>query len=301
MVGPAFVAQQLPGEDDVLDGDRFAVGEFGRGIDVEGHVAALRIGLDRAGDQAVKRERLVIAARHQALDHVAADRRRGDSFDDERIEAVECAEHALHQAAALGRGRIGIGQAGETRGQCRLAMHGDGVSGLGDLRPGGGVAENSRAEQHGAPGRGPAQCGATEGTTEGGKRGHGDNTTRRLEVMSGTSNEWGHVSYHIARVPRTRSSRVSVPQVLALITSSIFSNGPTSPFSAVSPASLASVRRSRGVSAVIGGLLLVSTAMPRNNRSCRMRSQPMIMCTRAQRCVDAPHCDAQFGRGTLAL
>src|SRR5262249_50950315 len=52
----------------------------------------------------IKRKRLVIAARHQALDHVAADRRRCDALYDERIEAVEGAEHALYQAAALGCG-----------------------------------------------------------------------------------------------------------------------------------------------------------------------------------------------------
>ncbi len=152
-------------------------------VDVEGHVAALRVGLDRAGDQAVERERLVVAARHQAFDHVAADRRRSDTSDDEGIEAVEGAEHALHQAAALGRVRVGVGQAGEACRQRGLAMHRQRMSSfrrlsLGEL--GGDLgAEQRGAEQHGAPGRG-----SSGGTTEGKKRGHGDNATRRLEVMT---------------------------------------------------------------------------------------------------------------------
>ncbi len=72
MIGPALVAQELPGKDDVLGGHRLAVGKPRRRIEHEGDVAAFRVGLDRAGDQPVERERLVEAARHQALDHVAA-------------------------------------------------------------------------------------------------------------------------------------------------------------------------------------------------------------------------------------
>ena len=82
------------------------------GIEREGDVAARGVGLDRAGDQPVERERLVVAARHQAFDHVAADRLQRDAPDDQGIEAVEGAEHAVHQAAALGRGRIGIAAVG---------------------------------------------------------------------------------------------------------------------------------------------------------------------------------------------
>ena len=108
MVGPAFVAQQLPGEDHVVGRDRLAVRETRGGVEREGDVAALGVGLDRAGDQPVERERLVVAARHQALDHVAADGPQREPLDDQGIEAVEGAEHAVHQAAALGRGRIGV-------------------------------------------------------------------------------------------------------------------------------------------------------------------------------------------------
>ena len=102
VVRPAFVAQQLPGEDHVVGRHRLAVGEARRRIEREGDVAALGVGLDAVGEQAVERERLVIAARQQALDHVAADIGGGQAFDDERIEAVEGAEHALHQRPPLG-------------------------------------------------------------------------------------------------------------------------------------------------------------------------------------------------------
>ena len=115
VVRPALVAQKLPGKDHVVGGHRLAVGEFRGGIEREGDVGAVGVGLDRAGEQAVERERLVIAARQQALDHVAADLRQREAFDDERVEAVEGAEHALRQAAALGRGRIGVAQHGRSR------------------------------------------------------------------------------------------------------------------------------------------------------------------------------------------
>ena len=109
MVGPSFVAQKLPREDHIRGGDWRSVGELRGGVEVEGHVAALGVGLDAARNQSVKRERLVIAARHQAFDHVAANGRWSDPFYNERIEAVEGTEHALHQAAVLGRGGFGIG------------------------------------------------------------------------------------------------------------------------------------------------------------------------------------------------
>ncbi len=54
--------------------------------------------------------------------------------DDQRIEAVEGAEHAVHQAAALRRGRIGVAHPGEACRQRRLAVHGDGVPRLGGVR-----------------------------------------------------------------------------------------------------------------------------------------------------------------------
>ena len=133
IVRPALVAQELPGKDHVVGGDRLAVGEFRGRIEREGDVGAVGVGFDRAGEQAVERERLVIAARQQALDHVAAHLRQREAFDDERVEAVEGAEHALRQPAALGRGRVGVAGMVEAGGQRRLAVHGDAV--LRDARP----------------------------------------------------------------------------------------------------------------------------------------------------------------------
>ena len=110
MIGPAVVAQKLPREHHVLGGDRRAVGEMRRRIEREGDVTPRLVGLDGPRQQSIERERFVIAARHQALDHKAADRLHGETLDDERIEAVERAEHALDQPAALWCVGVDIGQ-----------------------------------------------------------------------------------------------------------------------------------------------------------------------------------------------
>ena len=161
VVGAAMVAQQLPREQDVLRGHRLAVGKSRAWIEREGDVAAGGIGLDRAGDEAVKRERLVIAARHQAFDHItadhitAADERAANTLGnqalhDERIEAVEAAEHAFHQAAALGRIRIDVGRRFEVLGQGRLAVHRNGIvrfSGVGRCPMAPAEDEGKKAEE----------------------------------------------------------------------------------------------------------------------------------------------------------
>lgn len=64
--------------------------------------AALRVGLYFAGEQPIERERLVVAAGHQAFDYVPADRLRRDPSHDKGIEAVEGSEHALDQAPPFG-------------------------------------------------------------------------------------------------------------------------------------------------------------------------------------------------------
>ena len=128
MVRPAVVAQQLPGKHDVVGSDRHAVGKMRGRIEGEGDVASRIVGFDRSRQQAVERERLVVAARHQAFDYIAADRLQRVALDDQRIEAVESAEHALDDAAAFRRIRIGIGHGREIVRQSRRAMHGDGVS-----------------------------------------------------------------------------------------------------------------------------------------------------------------------------
>ena len=113
VIRTAVIAQELPGKNHVRGRHRRAIGEVRRRIEPEGDVAARIVGLDRTRQQPVKRERFVVTARHQALDHVTAEVLHRETFDDERIEAVERAEHALHQPAALRSIRIGIGKLGK--------------------------------------------------------------------------------------------------------------------------------------------------------------------------------------------
>src|SRR4029079_12836994 len=54
----------------------------------------------------------------------------GKAFDDERIEAVECAENAEQQTPTLGRSGVGIGKMRKAIRQRRRAVHGDGVASL---------------------------------------------------------------------------------------------------------------------------------------------------------------------------
>ena len=127
-IRPTFVAQQLPGKNHVSRRHRLAVGEAGRRIDSETDVGACGIGRDAVGQQAVERERLVIAAGEEAFDDVAPHIGSRQSFHDEGVEAVEGAEDALRQVPAFRRLRIGVGRMGEIRPPCRFPVHCDGVS-----------------------------------------------------------------------------------------------------------------------------------------------------------------------------
>ena len=138
VVRASLVAQQLPREQDVVGRDRLAVGKSRGRIELERHEAARAVGNDAARNQSVERERLVEAARHQALDDMAADdecaTRRPHpqgrkALHDERVEAVEGAEHTLDQPAALGRGWIDVAEMRKPLRQRRLAVHGDRVAG----------------------------------------------------------------------------------------------------------------------------------------------------------------------------
>ena len=162
MIGPAVVAQQLPREHHVVGGHRRAVGKMRRRIEREGDVASGLVGLHRPRQQSVKRERLVVAARQQALDDVAANGLQGETLDDKGIEAVEGAKHALDQSAALRRVGIDVGQRGEAGRQRRYAVHCDG--GFGDdvgrnaLRRLGNSRQR-KAGQHAGQQLGAAKCG----------------------------------------------------------------------------------------------------------------------------------------------
>ena len=130
-LGRPLSRSKLPGEHHVFRRHRLAVGEARQRIEIEGDVGTFVVGLDRLGDQTIERERLVIAARHQSLDHMAADRGQRQAAHDQRVQAVEGAEHTLNQPAALGRIGIHIGHGGKGRRHRRLAVHGDGMARLG--------------------------------------------------------------------------------------------------------------------------------------------------------------------------
>ena len=121
----AVLLQHLEREPHILGRQRVAVREAGAGIEVEGDGAPVLRHLDRAGDQAVERERLVGRAHHQALEHVARHHVRRDAEDDQGVEAVEGALEGERDSSALRRLRIGIGQVLETGREGRLAMHRD--------------------------------------------------------------------------------------------------------------------------------------------------------------------------------
>ena len=127
VVGTSLVAQQRPGEQHVVGEDRLSVREPRPRIEMERDIAPGIVGLNAACQQAIKRERLVITARHQALDHEAPDLLHGEAPDDQGVEAVEGSKQTLHQAAAFRRIGICIGHVGEIGRQGRLAVHGDGV------------------------------------------------------------------------------------------------------------------------------------------------------------------------------
>ena len=134
MVGTAMVAQQGPGKQHVVGAYRLAVRETRQRIEAEGDVGPQVVGLDALGQQAVQRERLVIAARHQAfidiaaLEPVAADLLHCDTADDQRIEAVESAEQALHQPSPFRGVGIGVGHMAVIGRQRRRTVHRDGVA-----------------------------------------------------------------------------------------------------------------------------------------------------------------------------
>jgi len=131
VVRPAVIAKELPREDDVLGGDRNAVGKMRGGIKREGDEGPGIVGLDALRHQAVERERLVVPARHQAFDDIAADRLHGEALHDQRVEAVERAEHAFDHASAFRRLGVGVRHNGKIARHGGRAVHGDSGRGLG--------------------------------------------------------------------------------------------------------------------------------------------------------------------------
>ena len=111
-----------------------SVRETRQRIKMKSNVAPDVVGFHALCQQTIERESLVIAPRHQALDHHASHLLHGDDLlygkapDNQRVKAVEGAGKALHQPAAFRRIGIGIGHMGEIGRQRRRAMHGNGVA-----------------------------------------------------------------------------------------------------------------------------------------------------------------------------
>jgi hypothetical protein len=131
VIGPALLLQNCVTEKHVLGRDRLAVGEARFGAQVESDGAAVLRKLDAFGDQPVERERLVAAARHQALVDVLANVAGRHPPDDESVEAIEGAQGAQHEPITLGCSGIDIREVLEPRRMLRGAMHGDAVHRLG--------------------------------------------------------------------------------------------------------------------------------------------------------------------------
>ena len=127
MVRTPLVLQELKREQHVVGGDRRAVGETRLRIEMEGDGAAVVRHLDRLRDEAIERERLIEAARHQALDDKVADPVRRHAAHDQRIETVEGAESAHRQTTALGRIRIDVREMREAGRLFGAAIEGDAV------------------------------------------------------------------------------------------------------------------------------------------------------------------------------
>ncbi len=97
---------------------------------MKGREGAVGIGVHALGDQAVERERLVLRASHQGLEHHGAEPLGCRTcLEVIGVETVEGAEQAQSQSAALRRVRVGVGEVREAGRERRRAMHGDGPAG----------------------------------------------------------------------------------------------------------------------------------------------------------------------------
>lgn len=132
----AFRADGLVRPDHVVDRDGGAVGERGLFAQGEFDPVAVGAGLDRFGQKTVEREGFVIGSPHERLVREVAQLPRRLAFLDERIEAVEAADVAADQPAALGRVGVGIGQGHEIWGQGGVAVHSYAMRRLGNARIG---------------------------------------------------------------------------------------------------------------------------------------------------------------------
>jgi len=126
LLRPTLLPEEIESELHVRCGHRYAVRKLRTRVEMEDDVGTGIVGLDRSGDQAVERERLIKGAQHQRLEYVADETlRRRSSAHVIRIEAVEGPLVGEHQTAAFDGLRVGVGKVREIGGQRRLAMHGN--------------------------------------------------------------------------------------------------------------------------------------------------------------------------------
>ena len=191
---PALRQQGAIGPGDVRGGDRGAVGEFRRRIEVEGHPQPAVRQLDGLRQMAIAGGRLVGRGGQQALPHMpdrgtgarparqdhpgAGHAERRGAAQDERVEIVERAAGGQPHLAALGRVRIDVGEIGKVGRQCGLAEHRDGVAAchrvVGGAGTRAGQAEQHQQRDHAARRAGARGGGARgDGAYGGGARGGG--------------------------------------------------------------------------------------------------------------------------------
>ena len=116
-------------EGDVVGRDRRAVVEPGPGPEPEGDPAARVRELDRLGDEAVERIRLVEGAGHQRVEHKRVPRLL-PALEDEGVEGLERIESPELQRPALGRVRIDVIEMAEIRAVFEVAEDGDAMADL---------------------------------------------------------------------------------------------------------------------------------------------------------------------------
>ena len=147
VVRPAALAQELEGEAHVRGRDRLAVREPGPRIEPEGDGGAVLRHLDRLRHERIQGKGLVERTPHQGLDQEARDAvRGGEALHRERVEAVEGALHAEHDAPALGSLGIDVGKVCEVAGEGRGPVHGEAVPSV--------LARGGRRRRHGQRGSG---------------------------------------------------------------------------------------------------------------------------------------------------
>ena len=145
----ALVAQQLEGEDHIVRGHGLAIGPARLRVEVELDKGAILVPFHRFGEKPVERKGFVAGALHQRFENQIAvlrvphaARRGAHAFENERVEIVEGAHHAIGDAAALFHVRVHVREVGEASGQGGFAVHGNAVQ-----RFGGGYAGYQRKDE----------------------------------------------------------------------------------------------------------------------------------------------------------